>query len=197
MSCANVGDVLAFPSHQFAGHLVFEILEVNFSQLPHRKREDQVFHRERGSGCRYDVKDMVQIKVVASYGHHRAFIEVGAKACRIVETPQNGLEIVDVPLDWGHENSCVVHVERCSHHGTSATNLVNDAFTGCQVEDLMQRVNRDDKEQRRKGVSLLKPTAMLDRGTRHAIEKKVRRGRGKQRSNPTPYVAEGQGCIPT
>ena len=87
-------------------------------------------------------------------------MEVSAHTGDVPESPQNVRQVVHISFDGHNKHSRIVHVKRGTHDDPSPTDVVQKAFPSCRVEDLLQRVDGNDKKERGDGVPLPQPLAM-------------------------------------
>ena len=113
---------------------------------------------------------MIQVKIIATNGHHRTLMKVGAKSRDLAKSSQNISKIVNILFDRSQEDGCIIRIKGGSHHGTPTPNFVEEPLSRSHIKDSLERVNGDDEQKRGDGVPLPETTTMLDWVAGNAIE---------------------------
>ena len=114
-----------------------------------------------GLCSRHALKDLLEVEVIATNRHNRAFLEVRAKALHVPKASQDRGEIVHVPLDGSNKDRRVIRIKGGTHHGSPTTDLVEEPFPRRQVEDLMQGVYCQHEEEGEMGSPCRNPRPCL------------------------------------
>jgi hypothetical protein len=80
-------------------------------------------------------------------------------------------EVFDILLEGGDEHRRVLRIKRSPKNGPSTPELVKEPQSRRVFQNLREGVNAENEKKRGKGVPLSQPTAMMNRGAGHPIEK--------------------------
>jgi hypothetical protein len=74
------------------------------------------------------------------------FLDVCAKPGDLSKSMKNGCKVLDIFLEWSHEDGCIIRIAGRPQNISSSTNFVKEPMRSGDVEDLREWVDGKDKK---------------------------------------------------
>ena len=167
-------EVLSRADRKPGSDLVLQKLKVRFPKTVGGERQAEVAQRKGVTGCWKVREHHVEVNTRTTNGNNRALEKISDQTRRLSKVSKNGSQDVYVGRNRLQKNHHIIGVNGSTKIGSSPLNSTQEPLIGGNVKQLLQRIDTDDEEQRREGVSLPQPPPMSDRASRHTIKENPR-----------------------